>query len=250
MRTVITATSIVLAALSICPRVVKGDTVIASDMGPYNAYSPFYSWQVSGDSNSVNPGEESVGVSFTPTADFTLSQILIPLSGDFQQATNGVEISLDTSVNDLPGASLESWSVSADQANATLYTLSSNSTIPLESGTTYWITASPLADDTFVGWNWGGDTSLMAANYGVGWLSLDPTSGGCTGCTRPAFAVTGDSVQTPEPSSLSLLATGMMELILTAVLGSLRKRTGTRNNSVSPIRPSPESKIATVRMEA
>lgn len=226
VRKVITAPLIVLAALSTYAGVAKGDTVIASNMGPFNSYNLFSSWQISGASNSVNPGEESLGVSFTPTANFTLSQILVPLNGDFPQATNGVEISVDSSVNGLPGASLESWSVSADQAAATLYTLSSNSSIPLKNGTTYWVTASPLADDTFVGWNWSGsDTSLMAANYGAGWSSFDPTSRGCAGCTRSAFAVTGNPVLTPEPSLLSLLATGMLGLILSAVVANIRKRT-------------------------
>ena len=215
---------LLIGAAFLSARASYGDTVVASNMGPFNAFNPFESWQVSGASNSVSPGEESLGVSFTPTENFTLSQVLVPLNGDFQGATNGVEISLDSSVNGLPGASLESWSVSADQANASLYMLSSSSTVPLESGTTYWITASPSAGDTFVGWNWGGDTSLMAANYGTGWSSFDPTSGGCTGCARSAFAVTGNPVQTPEPSSLSLVATGALGLVLVAVVANVRKR--------------------------
>lgn len=225
VRKIITAPLIVLAALLIFAGAAKGDTVIASNMGPFNAFNVFESWVVSGPSNSEIPGEESLGMSFTPAADFTLSQVLVPLSGDFPQSTNGVEISVDSSVSGLPGASLESWSVSADQANATLYTLSSTSTFPLKSGTTYWITASPLADDTFVGWNWGGDTGIIATNDGTGWVSNDSTSGGCTGCARSAFAVTGNPVQTPEPSSLSLLATGMLGLVLSAVVANIRKRT-------------------------
>lgn len=216
---------LLIAAAFLSARASYGDTVIASNMGPVNAFNVFQSWEVSGASNSVSPGEESLGVSFTPTANFTLGQILVPFNGDFQGATNDLEISLDRSVNGLPGASLESWSVSADQATATLYTLSANSTIPLMSGTTYWITASPLADDTFVGWNWGGDTGIIATNDGTGWVSTDSTSGGCTGCARPAFAVTGDPLQTSEPPSLSLLVTGMLGLILSAVVANIRKRT-------------------------
>ena len=230
MRRFTIASLLIVAAGFLSALASYGDTVIASNMGPFNAFSVSQSWAVSGLSNSEIPGEESLGMSFTPTADFTLSQVLVPLSGDFPQSTNGVEISVDTSVNGLPGPSLESWSVSADQAQATLYTLSSNSTTPLNRGTTYWITASPLADDTFVGWNWGGDTSGMASNDGTGWVSVDPTSGGCTGCTRSAFEVTGNPVQTPEPSSLSLVATGILGLILTAVAMNIRKRTGAKGS--------------------
>lgn len=230
MRRFIVVSLLIVAAGFLSAPASYGDTVIASNMGPFNAFNPFESWAVSGASNSEIPGEESLGMSFTPTADFTLSQVLVPLNGDFPQSTNGVEISVDTSVNGLPGAPLESWSVSADQAQATLYTLSSNSKIKLKSGTTYWITASPLADDTFVGWNWGGDTSGMAANDGSGWLSTDPTSGGCRGCTRSAFAVTGSPMQTPEPSSLSLVAAGMLGLIFTAVVANIRKRMGAKDS--------------------
>lgn len=226
----LTIVSLIIAAAFLSARASYGDTVITSNMGPFNAFNFAESWAVSGPSNTEIPGEESLGMSFTPTADFTLSQVLVPLSGDFPQSTNGVEISVDTSVNSLPGASLESWSVSADQPQATLYTLASNSTVLLESGRTYWITASPLADDTFVGWNWGGDTSGMATNDGTGWVSADPTSGGCTGCTRSAFAVTGDPAQAPEPSSLSLVATGMLGLIIAAVIANIRKRTATKDS--------------------
>jgi hypothetical protein len=120
-----TIASLLIVTAFLSARASYGDTVIASNMGPFNAFNFWDSWQVSGASNSVNPGEESLGVSFTPAANFTLSQILVPFNGDFFQSTNDVEIAIDSSVNGLPGASLESWSVSAGQAAATLYTLSS-----------------------------------------------------------------------------------------------------------------------------
>lgn len=137
-----------------------------------------------------------IAAPFVPGSTFTLSEIALPVS--YNSGTNGAVISLMTNSGGLPGAVLESWSVTNLPGAPVVTSVSSKVNPVLQAGQTYWLEVQPLAADTLVVWYTnglglaGGITNINQA----GWIALS----GYGGQTLPAFSVTGI---TPAPPAIS-----------------------------------------------
>src|SRR5690348_5739280 len=133
MRRLVTYQLVVALLALLCAGVSKADSVVAGNLGGgVPSYYPFDWWPVEGGTNPFGNPPLSAAVPFTPTSDFTLSQILValefpPFAGG---GTNGVTVSLNISDSGLPGAPLETSSVNVPQGNA-LFQLSDTSSVPL-----------------------------------------------------------------------------------------------------------------------
>jgi len=160
-------------------------------------------------------------VAFTPDDDFTLTQIGVALT--HFSGTNSAMLSLDSSSGGLPDGTIESWSLTGLPAgsNTILQTVTPDIPVSLVSGTQYWLVVSPIASDTNDIWNFSlTDTTSPTAVSPNGGSSffLTPAS------QRPAFAVLGNPVgsEVPEPTSLVLLATGIVGIVGMALRRQVR----------------------------
>jgi hypothetical protein len=118
---------------------------------------------------------------FTPTGNFTLTQIDIPISiaasGPYSTAIN---LSLNQDSDGVPGAALETWAgiiplPTGHGTSSLATTIYPAFTVPLLAGKQYWIVASPAASNTLELWllNAGdgtGPRGRMALNQGLGWI--------------------------------------------------------------------------------
>jgi hypothetical protein len=107
-----------------------------------------------------------------------------------------------------PGSVLETWNVSGlpTLSCCTLQSLSGNGTIPLDSGTPYWVAVFPGGSDTYAVWNLNdtGANTPVFGKLGAGWYDY--------GVDASAFEVLADASTVPEPGSLTLLGSGLLGL--------------------------------------
>lgn len=182
-------------------------STIYSNFGPGNSFNIYVGAEVD---SGVTPA-----AAFTPTGDFTLTQIDIALSYQSQGADNAA-IFLESDSNGLPsGLVFESWTLSNLPYfghSFTPETLTSSRGITLVAGTQYWIVAgvpTPGISTTQDAWNWNnaGATGYDSYDAQYNKWTADTTS------ATPAFDVLGTPTSlVPEPSILSLLGTGLLGL--------------------------------------
>jgi len=225
------------------PLVGHGSTIF-STFGPGMSYNNNFinsgatEWFVS---NGANPavGPQWDAMSFTSAANYSVTQIDVALgegvNGDAQP--QDVQMSLWTNVPGAgspvgqPGVELGMWVIHNVPNNTSqVFTISGISGVSLLSGQTYWLVAGPSGVYCDAGWyvnNQGFAGNGADVSYdGVNWLFAGSAE------TYAAADVLGTASTTPEPGSLTLLATG-----LGAIAGVFR-RTLRANGDAQPPRVS------------
>jgi uncharacterized protein (TIGR03437 family) len=173
----------------------SGGQTVYNNFGTNNSFSG-NGWCVTGPyaTSCTSYATRYIAAPFTPGSSQLLSGISLPLSN--LGGTNGAVINLMNSASSgLPGAVLESWSVSnlptyTPGATAiTLTSVASKLNPALQAGQTYWVEVQPLAGDTADYWytNNLGLAFGMANINQAGWTVLS----GYAGQTLPAFSATG-----------------------------------------------------------
>jgi hypothetical protein len=190
-------------------RTAKAD-IIYSNLGPGQSYQPG-GYSISGSGGTVLPPNgfgSAVAMSFTPTANFTFGSVELPLEYYGGPGTNSFIVSLMTDAGGHPGIFLESFSANnlPSTSNPALDTFVSVTNTPLNAGTTYWIVAMPVAQDSAAFWLMnptGAQGYSRTANDSLTWI---PQLG-----DSPGLEVDGTPI-VPEPSSLHLMGIGFVGL--------------------------------------
>lgn len=209
---------VLMAAFPIASR---ADSIIFNDFGTGHNYNAKTGLAIGG--KNSNPGFVEWGEAFVPKAKFDLSAITMALGSI--TGSNGVTVSLETSIGGAPGKTLASWSFLAlpqlGTTSSTVQTMTFADAIVLQKGQTYWLVTTPLAADTQAVWNLNstGVTGLGAVNFGGVWLTAQVPSG--------AFEVVGKSV-VPEPAVWLLFATGLLGIMAAISTEKRENYCGTR----------------------
>lgn len=207
MRRILSASLAVLTAflmLAASATSARAGTIY-SDFGSGYSFNTTNGWD-------VDP-VQIIAEAFTPSSDFTLTQIDIALSFDNAfSGTNGATVELVNDANGSPGSTvLEYWDLTNLPDSSTSFTpetLTSSSNPTLSSGTQYWVEVFPADLTTYYDvWNWNnqGQTGVAySTDSGVTW-TFDSAA------TASAFDVLGTPV--PEASTVLLLAMGLLSLL-------------------------------------
>jgi len=187
--------------LAVLPSLSKADTIF-SDFGLGNTYRCCLNWGIG---LHIPPFHTVSAMAFTPSSDFDLSQIDLGIT--WVGNTNSVIVSLQNDSSGLPGATIESWTVSnlppVGSTNA-IETVIPVSTVELMATQQYWIAVAGVGDASAV-WNWnvvGATGAYAQSDGGIFVLNHD---------TLGAFGVLGTPV--PEPSSMWLLGAVFFGLV-------------------------------------
>jgi len=196
--------------------------IVYDNFGPANGgndYDTASGWGVQTGPPSFN--NFTVGDTFTPSTTGTLSDITVAL--EFIQGVNAATVSLRADTGGVPGAVLESWTVSslppADGTFHTPTTVSDVTNVPLNAGTHYWVVIAATANSSRLEWMFidsgiGARSHAGSIDLGASWETLLSTQG--------AFRVTENlsTSAVPEPASLALWSIGVLGI---AVAGYLRR---------------------------
>ncbi len=200
--------------LAVIPN-IQAATVFSDFSAGMTYAPPGNGTQIFGATSSHSPaGYEAEAMAFTPGGNYLFSKIDIALQyGGI--GTNSVVVNLATDVGGIPGATLESWTVTPSTTGTGYETVTDSLGILLKGGTQYWIEATPGATDTTAIWNSNlMDLGNAAVNKGSGWVDRNTPP---VGYQLGAFDVQGTAV--PEPASIGLILGGFAVLA-----GAVRRR--------------------------
>jgi hypothetical protein len=204
-----------LLAITALPLPVHADPVtIFNTFGPGHTYECCDARPEFGS----NVGGNLVAMAFSPSSTSPLFGIDLAIG--VATSVSGVEpftLALRSSDGGVPGSTIESWNLATNfrvtQCTNCFETASSTLRPVLQAGTQYWLVVLPHPD-------FDGDWMLsLRSNPAIGTIGLSSDSG-TTWTAMPnsqlgAFDVTGVS-STPEPSTLVLLAGGLLGLPIAA----------------------------------
>jgi hypothetical protein len=195
--------------MSALPASARADVIVYNNFGAGNGgndYQTAVGWTVGNDFSGDNV---AIGEKFTPSTTGTLSQIILAL--EYVAGPNAGTVSLRADNAGVPGATLESFSVSSlppsDSNFHTPLDLVSVTQPALSAGTPYWIVASTtIASSLSWMFNNTSATASHATSFdgGTTWVANNDTQG--------AFRVTENlrvTTGVPEPSTLALLSIGL-----------------------------------------
>jgi hypothetical protein len=193
--------------------------IIYSTFGPGQSYSQESGWPVG---TLPLPFDETqrmeAAVSFIPAQNYTLDSIAVAALLDSFSSSNQFTVSLarDSGAS-LPGAALETYSLTGLADQLAVYTASSLLHPQLTSGEKYWLVMSSVnLLDIYLTWLDAAQFSDADVTYKYGSYADWAYGYGST----PAFEVRGTAAAVPEPASMLLLGLGL------AVLAGARGRTG------------------------
>jgi Matrixin len=172
----------------------SGNTIIYSNFTSGRSYCSGAAgtcggWTVSGSTST--PGMVDTAVSFVPSQNIYLSQVLIALT--WTGGTNSAVVTLNNDNGGLPGSTVyATWDLSRLPLYGSTSTIQSSQTLTsapgilLTAGTTYWIVAAPGASDTYDVWNQDSPgTAVAFAQFLHGAWTAN------SGIYPPALEVTG-----------------------------------------------------------
>jgi hypothetical protein len=193
----------IIAAIS-SGTALLGGTIIFSNLGVANAYSPgiIAGWTVAG--SSVGFAESAMA--FTSSGNFMLTQIDVAISYN-NFGTNSAVLTLDSDSGGLPGAVLMTWTLTNLPTYGTcciLDTVTPASPVFLSSGKQYWLAATAGTNSSFDVW----DSNSIGQIGPLSQTFTPNTFSGTNISTEGAFDVLGTPV--PEPSTLLLLSGSLL----------------------------------------
>jgi hypothetical protein len=177
-----------------------GATTLYTDFGPGQSFGV----SAAGILGST-PVYQASAASFTPSVTGTLDSIDLPVFVSSGTATFIVEV---TSSSGVPGAVLESFTLTSITSSATIRTLTSIVHPSLSSLLTYWIVVFPGGTTTSGGWNFNsvGRTGLdVSHDGGSSWSPSFVTA-------TPTFDVIGTPT-VPEPTTWVLLVAPLAAML-------------------------------------
>jgi len=211
MRTPRLSFLIPLAILFLIPSCARAQQVLFSSFGPGQTFQNggFGLYNLP-NQPEVLPSE--LAASFTPTGftlsgHYTLMQIDLGMFSSPGETPVGYVAQLTEDAGGLPGAVIESWTVTNPPFGQAVNTLKDTQSVILSSGRQYWVV---LVATNFGGeiWDLGlTNSDLLGQNYGLGWVDVGPGGTVITG-TVPAspglaFDVIGvDTYRKPRPHGL------------------------------------------------
>ena len=175
---------------------VASADIIFNNLGSGDSYDTTSGHTISG------PGTgsfASVGEPFIPASTSTLSDISLPLG--ISSGTNSVVVDLTNDASDLPGTTLETWTISSLTGGmGSVQTVTDALDLTLSSGQRYWVAVANGGNNTNATW-------FNAFNDPIGPFAVDTGSGfGPTRGILPGLKVEGASaVSVPEPPALALI---------------------------------------------
>ena len=241
MNTPLRATQLLLLLFLGClilPSPASADSTIYSNLNSNPADS--YASGLFGVSNTLVSGFfQSAAASFTSSGNFEVTQLELAVqffnSGTpgCPQCTNNTppfNLSLVTNAAGKPGStvlfsqqgiSTEPTTFSPGGICCSLLTLNVSPGIFLNAGQEYWLVAAPTNGATTVLWQFNNLGAAQPWSLNFGFVDVCPTPSTCatvpdpSGWTsqsgaNPAFAVIGQTIATPEPSSLALATAAVL----------------------------------------
>lgn len=159
--------------------------------------------------DGANYGTVSLGASFTPAGNYLMTdaQVMVFQVLGFGGDPN-FNVSLFSDAGGVPGASIATLGTGLVAPAGGGIVVASGSIPTLSAGTTYWLVLTPFDNSTQVAWEMGGSPLVPLA------FSTSSTGAGgwfASGAFDEQFQIDGTPV--PEPSSLFLMASGVVGAI-------------------------------------